>query len=89
MGRHWLFEGSGGQQVNVPRFAEGLVGQKPRLGPGQWFAYGSGCTLPGGAPGTMRGMLLVAAAASKEVDGLSGVPATWEVEVAPLALKTN
>lgn len=108
LGRHWLFEGAGGQQVHVPRFAEGLIGQKPKLEPGQWFAYGSGCSLPGGAPGFMRGALLVEAPAVSSSSPSSGaeatataaevkegqsmpssMPATWEVEVASLPLKTE
>jgi len=35
-GRHWTFEGRDGGRVVVPKFAEGVVGQTPQLGAGQW-----------------------------------------------------
>lgn len=93
LGRHWVFEGRQGEKVEVPRFAEGLIGQRPLLKPGQWFAYGSGCTLPGGAPGTMKGAILVAAIPEStslgEAKAESGAPETWEVEVAPLSLRAE
>lgn len=57
-------------------WAEGLVGEKPRLKPGQGFEYVSGTSLPAGGAGSMRGWLCV-----ERSDGV-----TFEAEIPPLDL---
>jgi ApaG protein len=50
--RHWLITDGEGRDREV--HGEGVVGQTPRLRPGEAFRYASGVPIPA-APGLMRG----------------------------------
>ncbi len=52
LSRHWVISSSTGEEQHVR--GDGVVGQQPRLEPGQAFEYTSFCPLPT-AVGTMHG----------------------------------
>lgn len=52
VGRHWLITDANGRIEEV--HGDGVVGEQPRLEPGEQFTYTSGATLPT-AVGTMEG----------------------------------
>lgn len=71
--RHWIITDANGQHEEVR--GEGVVGQKPRLGPGDRFDYTSFCILK--TPfGSMRGSYQMV-----REDGR-----TFEAEIAPFTL---
>lgn len=71
--RHWIITDAHGQNEEVR--GEGVVGQKPRLGPGESFDYTSFCILK--TPfGSMRGTYQMV-----REDGR-----TFEAEIAPFTL---
>jgi ApaG protein len=73
VGRHWIITDARGEREEV--VGEGVVGQKPRLAPGQSFEYTSFCVLR--TPhGSMRGSYELA-----RDDGEA-----FEAEIAPFAL---
>jgi len=78
VGRHWVFEDAHGHRFEVQKFAQGFVGQQPRLRGGQWFEYVSGVKLRS-SPGTMHGAMLV-------VDEKG---ADFEAEINPVALNAQ
>lgn len=55
LGRHLKFSGEGIPPVLVPRWAPGVVGEKPILNRGEGFSYMSCCSLEGAKKGTMEG----------------------------------
>ena len=52
LGRHWIITDGNGQVEEV--HGDGVVGEQPRLEPGEQFTYTSGATLPTSV-GTMEG----------------------------------
>jgi ApaG protein len=58
LARHWLFNCPGCAPIEVPRFADGVIGEKPVLNPGESFQYMSMTNLEG-AQGTMQGSFLL------------------------------
>lgn len=73
--RHWIVTDGRGRVEEVE--GEGVVGEQPRLDPGQSFQYTSGCILE--TPlGTMHGTYLMV-----REDGT-----TFEAEISPFALAT-
>lgn len=55
--RHWITIDGNGQVNEIS--GEGVIGEKPRIDPGQCFHYSSGCPL-GTPTGNMRGHYLLA-----------------------------
>ncbi len=55
LGRNLKFSGEGIPPVIVPKWAPGVVGEKPILNKGEGFSYMSCCSLEGAKNGTMEG----------------------------------
>jgi ApaG protein len=75
LNRHWIITNAHGriEEVRGP----GVVGQQPRLGPGESFEYTSGCPLD--TPfGSMRGTYELVASDRGE---------RFDIEIAPFALR--
>jgi ApaG protein len=73
LSRHWIITDADGETEEVR--GPGVVGQQPRLSPGESFEYTSGCPL-GTSFGTMHGSYRMTTEAGKEFDA----------EIAPFAL---
>lgn len=74
LSRHWIITNSHGVQEHVR--GAGVVGEQPRLQPGESFRYTSGCPLDT-AMGTMHGTYSM-----RQLD----TGETFEAEVAPFTL---
>jgi len=57
MGRHWDFQ-TERDRVQIPRYADGLIGQQPVIKPTEGFEYMSRIVLNYPLPGTMQGSFL-------------------------------
>ena len=77
LNRHWIITNAHGriEEVRGP----GVVGQQPRLAPGESFEYTSGCPLDT-AFGSMRGTYELVAPEKSE---------RFDVEIAPFALRQD
>jgi len=77
LSRHWIITNAHGriEEVRGP----GVVGQQPRLAPGESFEYTSGCPLDT-AFGSMRGSYELVAPERSE---------RFDVEIAPFALRQD
>jgi ApaG protein len=73
LSRHWIIDDAEGHREEV--VGEGVVGQQPRLEPGEGFRYSSFCVLKA-AHGSMRGTYRM-----KRDDG-----AAFDAVIAPFAL---
>jgi ApaG protein len=73
LARHWIITDASGREQHVK--GDGVVGEKPRLGPGERFRYTSFCPLPTSL-GSMKGTYTM-----RCDDGT-----TFLAEVAPFAL---
>ena len=73
MNRHWLITDDTGRVEEVR--GPGVVGQQPKLEPGQSFEYTSGCPLPT-ASGQMEGTYEMVAESGE----------TFDVKIAPFTL---
>ena len=74
MSRHWIITDAYGQVEEVR--GPGVVGERPRLQPGQAFEYTSGCPL--GTPfGSMEGSYQM----------IDGEGTTFEVQIPPFSLR--
>lgn len=79
LARHWLFQCPGCASIEVPRFADGVIGEKPEVKSGQSFQYMSMTNLEK-AEGTMQGsFLLLNLSTNKE----------FEVDIAECALRPH
>ena len=75
LNRHWIITNAHGRVEEVR--GPGVVGQQPRLGPGESFEYTSGCPLD--TPfGSMRGSYELVALERSE---------RFDVDIAPFALR--
>lgn len=73
--RTWLITNSQGEEQRVE--GPGVIGEQPRLEPGESFSYTSACPLDTSV-GSMHGTFSM-----RDDDGT-----TWEAEVAPFTLST-
>ncbi len=73
--RRWIITNANGQTQTVE--GPGVIGEQPRLEPGESFSYTSGCPLDTSI-GSMHGALIM-----RDDDGNS-----WEAEVAVFTLST-
>ena len=73
LSRHWIITDAAGHTEEVK--GPGVIGEQPRLGPGESFQYTSGCPL-GTSTGVMHGTYQMVAQ--------DGEP--FDVEIAPFAL---
>ncbi len=77
LNRHWIITNAHGRVEEVR--GPGVVGEQPRLGPGESFKYTSGCPLDT-AFGSMRGTYELVAPARSE---------RFDIEIAPFALRED
>jgi ApaG protein len=77
LNRHWIITNAHGRVEEVR--GPGVIGQQPRLAPGESFEYTSGCPLDT-AFGSMRGSYELVAAERSE---------RFDVEIAPFALRQD
>ena len=77
LNRHWIITNAHGRVEEVR--GPGVVGQKPRLAPGESFEYTSGCPLDTQF-GSMRGSYELVASERSE---------HFNVEIAPFALRQD
>lgn len=77
LNRHWIITNAHGRVEEVR--GPGVVGEQPRLGPGESFKYTSGCPLDT-AFGSMRGTYELVAPGRGE---------RFDIEIAPFALRED
>ena len=77
LNRHWIITNAHGRVEEVR--GPGVVGQQPRLAPGETFEYTSGCPLDT-TFGSMRGTYELVFVDRRE---------TFEAEIAPFALRQD
>ena len=79
LGRHWVFKAAGYEDMVVPKFQPGLIGEKPVLAKGEGFLYMSSCSIHNPKGGSMEGSL--------QVKRVGGDEAVFELPLAPVALR--
>lgn len=78
LGRHWIFKAAGFEDLVVPKFQPGLIGEKPVLAKGEGFLYMSSCNIQNPKGGSMQGAF--------QVKRVGGDEAVFELPLTPVAL---
>ena len=55
LGRHWRFKAKGFEDMVVPRWAQGVIGEQPVISPGDGFSYMSSAAIHNPSGGAMEG----------------------------------